>query len=166
MRRSYHYDWRKSWDRKQDAYMTLEASFIFTYVLILMVAIIYPAFFLYDRCLFAQDSYILCFRESYVKDENTDLSEELKSLVARQFGTKYFMLDGESSDASVDKDKIIFSGSAALTPRLFASTDNMPSGIWSMNFSSSARKSDPPYSIRHYRRIRYLAGKVIDSKKE
>ena len=166
MRRYCHYDNKETWCREQDAYMTLEASFIFTYVLILLVAIIYLAFFLYDRCLFAQDSYILCFRESYVKDENTDLSEELKSLAARQFGTKYFMLDRESSEASADKNKVVFSGSAELTPELFASTGIMPSGIWSMKFSSSARKSDPPYSIRHYLRVRYLAGKVIDSIKE
>lgn len=146
--------------KKLPAYMSVEASLIMTAVIVLWVVMIYLAFFLYDRCLFAQDSYILCFRESYVKQER-DLAAELKALESRQLGSKYFFLSSRSSSSGKEGRKIVYQGNAAITPAVFRGSGMMPAGTWRMSFRAEARRTDPPGGIRKFRRLRYLAGKVI-----
>ena len=50
-------------------YMTVEAAFVMPMVLCVFVMLIYTSFYLYDRCVFKQDDFILCFRESIRKEE-------------------------------------------------------------------------------------------------
>jgi hypothetical protein len=96
-------------------------------VLMIFIIIIYLAFYLYDRCLFAQDSYILCYRESYVKNGG-DRPEELRSRASRQFGTKYFALRGHSFQTAEENNGIIMQGSAFLIPRAFGSGFSVDTG--------------------------------------
>jgi len=147
-------------DRKIGAYFTVEASCILPMVLMIFVIIIYLAFYLYDRCLFAQDSYILCYRESYVKDGG-DRTEELRARAFRQFGTKYFALRGHSFQTAEEKNGITMQGSAFLIPHAFSGSLPMPERIWNIPYSAEAKYTDPPFDIRRYRRIRYIAARLI-----
>ncbi|MBO5210159.1 MAG: hypothetical protein J6B68_12600 [Lachnospiraceae bacterium] len=69
-------------------YMTLEAGFLVTWVIFLMVFLIYLSFYLYDRCVLFQDAYAICFRGSIQKEINP--ADYINSHIEEQFGTKYF----------------------------------------------------------------------------
>ncbi len=45
-------------------YMTVEASFVMPLVLLLYLLIIVSGFYLYDRCVLSQDTYLIAFRTS------------------------------------------------------------------------------------------------------
>ena len=81
-------------DRKEawPAYMTVEASFLVSFTVILFAVVIYLAFYQYDRCVLAQDLYLLCFRESLLREEENRTAGQ-EELAQRQFGTKYFLTD-------------------------------------------------------------------------
>ena len=146
--------------RTAAGYMSVEASFIMTMLLVLWVLMIYLAFYLYDRCLLTQDAYLLCFRESYVK-RGADTAAELKALEKRQQGEKYFFLSDFSSAASCSGGKLAYQGTAAVRPSVFGGSGLMQGGRWSLSFHAESRHTDPPYGIRRYRRLRYLAGKLL-----
>jgi hypothetical protein len=150
---------------KIGAYFTVEASYILPMVLMIFIIIIYLAFYLYDRCLFAQDSYILCYRESYVKNGG-DRPEELRSRASRQFGTKYFALRGHSFQTAEENNGIIMQGSAFLIPRAFSGSLLIPERTWNIQYSAGAKYTDPPLDIRRYRRIRYIAARLIKAVSE
>lgn len=44
------------------AYFSLEASLVMSVVIMLIIALLYLVFFFYDKCLIAQDIYLLAFR--------------------------------------------------------------------------------------------------------
>lgn len=149
-------------DQEIAAYFTVEASYIMPIVLMIFIIIIYLAFYLYDRCLFAQDSYILCYRESYVKNVR-NRPEELRSRASRQFGTKYFALRGQSFQTAEEKNSITMQGSAFLIPSAFSGSLPMPERTCSIRYSTGAKYTDPPLDIRRYRRIRYIARRLIQA---
>ncbi len=143
------------------AYMTVEAAFIMPMVLCLFVIVIYCSFYLYDRCVFQQDAYILCLRESIQKDEGAPTVDaaRLKSGAARQFGTKYFAVSRLETAASAEGRDCVFEGTAQILPTSFGSDALMPKKIWSANFRARKRKTDPAWSIRSLRRKSYVLQK-------
>lgn len=147
-------------EKWMDAYFTVEASFIIPMVLVIFVLILYLGFFLYDRCLFSQDAYLLCFRGSILKEEE-EIEEKVASMRAEQFGRKYFALDSQESEVSEDGKWIVMEGEASLAPAVFGRAALMPEGVWRISYRGKARKTDPVYQFRRYRRIRYLAQQVL-----
>ncbi len=143
---------RKRW--QMDAYMTVEASFIMPMVLCIFVVVIYTSFYLYDRCVFQQDAYILCLRESIRRQEGAPAvdSERLKSSAKSQFGNKYFAVRSLEISTSGEGKNCVFEGKALVLPTSFGSDSLMPKKIWSVQFRARKRKSDPPWSIRSLRR--------------
>ncbi|MCI2049791.1 MAG: hypothetical protein LKJ76_08770 [Lachnospiraceae bacterium] len=142
------------------AYMTVEASFIIPMVLIIFTVLIYLSFYLYARCLFSQDSYILCYRASYDKREDAQGVSEAKKV--RQFGTKYFALHSEAASSGTDGKWITFQGKASVIPSIFQNSPLMPGKVWTISYASRARKTDPPLDIRKFRRLRYIAGRLLE----
>lgn len=69
-------------------YITLEASFLVSWIIFLMVFLIYLSFYLYDRCVLFQDTYAICFRGSIQKEINP--SDYINLHIEDQFGKKYF----------------------------------------------------------------------------
>ena len=142
------------------AYFTVEAAFIMPMVLILFAVLFYLGFYLYDRCLFSQDAYVLCFRGSLLKEEKNP-EERVYGLRERQFGTKYFALDTQKSATRRDGKWIVMEGSARLTPAVFADSFLMPERVWTIHYSARARASDPVRGFRRYRRLRALAEQIL-----
>ena len=149
-------------------YMTIEAACIMPMVLAVYVLIMYAGFFLYDRCLFTQDAYILCFRESIRKDEGSRVHVQpdlVEGGAARQFGTKYFALVSrtiQTHPGGFAGTHVYLEGSARVNvpgiTRLFPLHDD----TWQIVFGAGARKSDPPLIIRKYRRIYYIVNAAKD----
>lgn len=150
-------------NRGLKGYMTVEAALIIPMVLCIIVILIYTSFFLYDRCLFAQDSYLLCLREAYRKEEGAPKvdADRLAAGAEKQFGTKYFAVDSFSGDASVKGKYGFYEGTAKVAPKVFGTYFLMPKTIWNQCFSSASRKNDPPWYIRSYRRKSYFIKKGI-----
>ncbi len=149
--------------RSLDAYMTIEAAFVMPMVLCLFVMLIYTAFYLYDRCVFLQDAYILCFRESIRREEGapkTD-SDRIRQAETRQFGGKYFAVRSLESSVWAEGKKILYQGTARVLPSSFGGYFLMPKSIWTLTFQGSARKTDPPWAIRSYRRKSYILKKGL-----
>lgn len=149
------------------AYMTVEAALLIPMVLCLFVVLLYAAWFLYDRCLFTQDAYIACLRESYRKDEGESridpgrIDEEMRNLA----GTGYFAVSSWSgsadSEQGIGADTGTFQGTARVIPAAFGSSSLMPQNIWEMTFTARARKNDVPWAIRSFRRKTYLVKTVL-----
>lgn len=150
------------WDgrkRAWPAYFTVEASFLASFTVILLVVVIYLAFYQYDRCVLAQDLYLLCFRESLLRDkENRTAGQE--ELAQRQFGVKYFMTGRISAEMEDVDNRIRCSAEASFYNRVFHGSALMPGENWELRASSSARKADPPFHIRRFRRVRALLRKA------
>ena len=123
-------------DRKEawPAYMTVEASFLVSFTVILFAVVIYLAFYQYDRCVLAQDLYLLCFRESLLREEENRTAGQVRCSAEASFQNR------------------VFRGSAL-----------MPGENWKLCASSSARKTDPPFHIRRFRRVRALLRKASDA---
>ncbi len=145
------------------AYMTVEAVFVMPMVLCILIITIYVAFLLYDRCVFAQDAYVLCLRESIQREEGAPRvdAERIKSNEQRQFGTKYFAVNSLTSEAYAEGRRCIYEGSVRVLPTSFGSDELMPKSIWNATVRASARKTDPPWSIRGFRRKLYVAKNLV-----
>lgn len=145
------------------AYMTVEAAFVMPMILCVFIVTIYAAFLLYDRCLFAQDARVLCLRESIQRDDGAPKvdAERLKSNEQRQFGTKYFAVSSLSTSAYAEGKRCVYEGSFRVLPTSFGGSEIMPKTIWNASIRTSARKTDPPWSIRSFRRKIYAAEHLI-----
>ncbi len=146
-----------------DAYMTVEAAFVMPMVLCLFVMLIYTAFYLYDRCVFRQDAYILCFRESIRREQGAPKvnPDRIRQEETGQFGGKYFAVRSFESSVQAEGKKAVYQGKARVLPTSFGGYFLMPKSIWTINFQGSARKTDPPWAIRSYRRKSYLLKKGL-----
>ena len=120
-------------------YMTLEASFIVPLTVLLMAALIWLSFFMYDRCAFEGDAYVLCLRESMRKDASSGASRMLAAAQA-QFGKKYFGTEDLAYSGSESGGCLRMQGSARVLR-------------WTIPFSASAARYDPPARIRTCRRL-------------
>jgi hypothetical protein len=160
-----HWNLKRKNDFRISAYMTVEASLIMPMVLCICVILIYVSFFLYDRCCFSQDAYVLCFRESIRREEGTPTirPDKIKENEQRQFGSKYFAVSSLETTASADGKNCVYEGTAKVLPTSFGSYFLMPRDIWEATFHSSARKTDPSWSIRSVRRKTYMLTKIAES---
>lgn len=139
-----------------EAYFTVEAAMIIPVVLSIIVMIIYLSFYLYDRCVMAQDCYVLSYRQSIEKG-NTDRvgGEEIRS----QFGEKLFMLSGLETEASKG-GTIEVKGNAQMEPPLFGLSFFEEENLWRIGVGRKAKKTDPPKDYRRVRRLLYLASRA------
>lgn len=143
---------KKERRRPLGGYFTVEASLLMGIVVTILVFVIYLGFFQYDRCVLAQDTYLLCFRTSLLREGGD--TEKLKEMAPRQYGSKYFFTGSIKTDADVRGGKVICRTSAVFHNRIFQ--DALPGGSWNISAASSAAETDPALHIRRHRRLRAL----------
>jgi hypothetical protein len=136
-----------------DAYFTVEAALVIPIVLGILVMIIYLSFYLYDRCVMAQDCYVLSYRQSI---EKGGADRAGQPAAGEQFGQKLFMLS-RMETASSSGTRIRVKINAAMAPPLFGLDFFRENRQWILSVQENARKSDPPRDYRRIRRIMYLA---------
>ena len=141
--------------------MTVEASFLIPMVLCIIVIMLYTAFYLYDRCLFHQDAYLLCYRESITKEEST-IQNKVESAKTDVFGKKYYALSSIETSVNRNGRTIALSGTGKVQPAAFGGYFLMPKSIWMIRFAGAAKAYDPPLQIRKFRRIIHVSGAVTD----
>ena len=141
----------------QNAYFTVEAALVVPIALGILVMIIYMSFYLYDRCVMAQDCYVLSYRQSIEKG-NADRAGQEK--IREQLGGKLFMLSGMDAGSSAG-GTIRVKTEASLDPPLFGLPVFEEENHWKIAVERRARKTDPPRDYRRVRRLLYLASKAL-----
>lgn len=139
-----------------DAYFTVEAALIIPIVLCIFVMIIYLSFYLYDRCVMAQDCYVLSYRQSI---EKGGADRAGKAAAGEQLGHKLFMLSRMEAGMSGGR-KICVRVNAVMEPPLFGLDFFEQERHWMLGVEEKARKTDPPKDYRRVRRIMNLAATV------
>ena len=152
---------RKRKRRQNSGYLTVEAALVMPMVLCLYVMLIFSAYYLSDRCMSAQDSYLLVFRQSCDKT-GQDVKEGIRQMEQTQYGEKYIALRSRNTTLSQSGKYIVLDGSASEGTTLFSSYWLMPAGPWQYTIHARARRSDPAKVIRFLRRMMYLAGRTRD----
>ena len=139
--------------REAEAYFTVEAALLVPVALCIFVMIIYLSFYLYDRCVMAQDCYVLSYRQSI---EKGGADRAGKAAAGEQLGHKLFMLSRMEAGMSGGR-KICVRVNAVMEPPLFGLDFFRENRQWILSVQEKARKSDPPRDYRRIRRIMYLA---------
>jgi hypothetical protein len=140
------------------AYMTVEASFIIPLVLVVFCVMIYAAFFLYDRTAFYNDAYLLCMERACIKERDKGDSGEKASDLweKKRYAERYLAVKEVRAQFSESEKAVAAVGTAAVYPAVFGGSTIMPKDIWEIGVRTQSLRSDPPHSIRSFRRIRYL----------
>lgn len=138
------------------AYFTVEAALVVPVVLCIFVMIIYLSFYLYDRCVMAQDCYVLSYRQSI---EKGSADRAGRAAAGEQFGHKLFMLSRMEAGMSGGK-KVCVKVNAVMEPPLFGLDIFEHERHWILGVEERARKTDPPKDYRRVRRIMNLAAMV------
>ena len=137
--------------RELEGYMTLEAAMIFPAVFALVIMIVYATFFLYDKCRMTQDLYTASYRQSIARGDNT--------LDVKIDTSNYFMLSSCSAETGGGSD-ITASATGEMAPALLTGTGDEGT-VWELKVTMKARKTDPPYAFRRYRRVTAIAQQAM-----
>lgn len=140
-----------------EAYFTVEAALVMPVVLCILVMIIYLSFYLYDRCVLAQDCYVLSYRQSIEKGNADRISPEK---IREQFGEKLFMLSSLDTGTSAG-GTIKVTGNAEMSPPLFGIPAFEGENSWKIGVERKAKKTDPPRDYRRVRRLLNLAARAV-----
>ncbi|MCM1262052.1 MAG: hypothetical protein NC313_04960 [Butyrivibrio sp.] len=133
-----------------NAYMTLEASFIMPWVILICVFLIYISFYSYDKCVLFQDSYTVCMRGSIQKEEGAAV-EYINSNMSGQFGRKYFCVDGiEASAEQHGKEVKVYAECSVRMPFKHFLTMFGNDG-WHIRTEAKAWEINPTKLIRGFR---------------
>ncbi|MDO5476470.1 MAG: hypothetical protein Q4F43_05070 [Eubacteriales bacterium] len=145
--------WTRKQGQKADAYFTVEAALLVPVTVCIIVMIMYLCFYLYDRCVLSQDSYVLSYRQSI---EKGGADRAGSGAAGDQLRGKLFMLSGLETGCS-NGGTIRVSGTASMEPPLFGLDVFSHNRRWRLNVEEKAKKTDPPKDYRRVRRILSLA---------
>lgn len=138
-------------NRELKGYMTVEAAMVFPAVFALVIMLLYVTFFLYDKCRMTQDLYTAAYRQSIVRGESpVDSSVDISG---------YFMMSSCSAQTAGGKE-ISASARGELAPALLTGIADGGT-IWELKVTMKARKTDPPYAFRRYRRVTAIAQQAM-----
>ena len=129
-------------------YMTAEAAMIVPAVFALIIMLLYLTFFMYDRCVMTQDLYTAAYRVSIQRGNASSQTGDLDT-------SGYFMLNGCSAGVSGGKEVRAFS-EGSMAPAIVTGVQE-GGDTWKLSVSMKARKTDPPFSFRRFRRILAIA---------
>ena len=143
-------------------YMTAEAAMIVPAVFALIIMLLYLMFFLYDRCVMTQDLYMAAYRVSIQRGEKKAQSEAQSG---NPDTSGYFMLSGCSAGVSGGREIRAFAEGSMVPAIMMGISGDGESGqgtagqssTWTLSVSMKARKTDPPFSFRRFRRVMAIA---------
>lgn len=143
--------------KEYSAYMTLEATFIVSWTIFILVWIIYLGYFEYDRCLAFQEDYLLVTQTAGQILSDADAQFFLNRLI-NSANTKKFLCVTEIDTAGVlNKDKVSVTTSFVVKHSIFSNMDIIPKALWEIKDSVSVDRFSYTKKIRFYRTV----GRVI-----
>lgn len=129
-------------------YMTAEAAMIVPAVFALIIMLLYLTFFMYDRCVMTQDLYTAAYRVSIQRGDHSPETGDLDT-------SGYFMLNGCSAGVNGGKE-VLAHAEGSMAPAIVTGVQEGGS-TWNLSVSMKARKTDPPFSFRRFRRVLAIA---------
>ncbi len=148
--------------------MSVEAAVIVPIATFIIALIIYFAFYSYDRCILSQDVYLLGFRAAaFSKSQNYEnMSGYVLDKADAQLGKKYFGCSKPEITTSESKKKIKVDGKTSVKPRgVFNYFSGVPD-TFVADVRGSAKKHNPPKSLRKVKRACDIAGLVANKGKD
>ncbi len=153
--------------REFDAYMTVEAAFVIPIATFIMAVIIYFSFYMYGRCILAQDVYVLGFRASIFYEQRGYQSpaDYVNDKAYLQTANRYFASGEPQINGGQSGKNVTVSGNIkTLSGPGAAYFQGLPARL-TYEAQGSARIYDMPGSLRKIRRIKDIAVKITGDKK-
>lgn len=139
-------------------YMTIEASFILTWTIVLFVFMIYLAFYSYDKCVLFQDSYAICFRGSIQKDER-QIVPYINQHIKEQYGRKYFGVGDVKGSAGITGKEISVTGECSVKVPIHSVLTKAGEHGWRIRTQAKAQIENPTRTIRRCRALKRIAAR-------
>ncbi len=141
--------------------MTLEASLVMPMVICVLALLVYFSFFLYGRCVLAQDSYVLAFRATALREDETPSSYVAQN-AETVAGRKYFGNRSVSFDTSVSGKEVRVTGTGETKHGAMGAYFLKPRGSW--GYSAQARATGRQYAghIRKLTRLKDIGKEILD----
>lgn len=123
---------------------------IMSMVLFLISFIFYVTFYMYNRCIIAQDAYILAYRGSLCGMEDAqEIQQYIINSENEKFGNKYICTDNIVNEVHVDNQRVRVKASGS-----------MNTTHWIFEGEAQAERISPTDCIRNIRLLK-KAGKLI-----
>lgn len=134
----------------------MEAAMIMPLTIFLFCFLFYLTFYLYNKCIVSQDTYILAFRGSLCCDKEAD---EVRHYVlkqsAAQFGRKYLSLNNLISTVEADSKSVVVKASGRLNTSFTRKI--LRQQLWKLSIDREASRSCPVEIIRKTRWIKKIS---------
>ena len=136
-------------------YMTVEASFIITWTIVLFVFMIYLAFYSYDKCVLFQDSYGVCFRGSIQKDEK-QIVPYINQHMKEQYGKKYFGVGEVKGSVNASGKTVSVMGECSVKVPVRSVFTKAGENGWNIRTQAKAQIVNPTRMIRTCRAVKQI----------
>lgn len=137
--------------KRVGAYFTVEAAMIMPVVLMLLAFIFHLTFYMYNRCVVSQDTYLLAFRGSLCCDsEKEEVQQYVVNMSNKQYGNKYIGVKNFHSQVTA-KQKTV-------SVEVFS---NMNLTNWSFEAKAEAERICPVACIRKWRLLKKVGNEFI-----
>jgi hypothetical protein len=144
--------------------MTVEASLVVPVVICVFAVIIYFSNYLYDRCVLAQDCYVLAFRATSSANNRMydDPGEYVMEKSAKVAGKKYFGCSRPYFKAIVKGSTVEVGGHVSVKHAMTGSFASLSRSSWEIDVTQRAKKRDYAGHIRTIKRLRDIGTKEIE----
>lgn len=147
----YRQNRRKIFRKEVNGYFTVEASMIVPIIILLIAALFYLTFFLYNRCVLSQDAYILAFYGStWCGMETDEVKGRVEERLKRQSEGKYVGLYRLKRDVTVSSEDVTVS----------VQGDMRVPQHWKFTLEKKAQRICPVEKIRRFRLIKRVLNKT------
>ena len=137
---------------------TVEASLLFTFIMSVIIFLIYMSFFLHDRCVMNQSAYQAALRGSRVKTEEGKVIGTAEKAADELIKDSLLATKDVSHTVTVDGSevKVAYEGTLKIPAGVLFMSINGSSGI-RVSGTGSAKRKDPIKFIRECRVIENLS---------
>lgn len=136
-------------DRALPGYFTVEASFLVPLATFVVVFLIHTSFLMYGRCVMTQDTYLMAFRASVLR-EGENRSGYVAENYLRQLGKKYFGSVLPRMEAAESASRV---ETSSTSKSLRSAYDLVPGTEWLYETDAAAHIINAPAHIRRVDRL-------------
>lgn len=144
--------------RKLNGYFTIEAAFIMPIVICVLALLCYLGFFMCNRCLLLQDTYIMGLRGSRADGLSNEKTAEYILEQGREILPKYYAVSAIDKSVEVEMREISITLWCEMrVPFAYLVwEDDKMSGVWKMREEKTFDRTDPVDFIRACRKVEKL----------
>lgn len=142
--------------RQVNAYMSLEASFIMGWVVLILAFLLYLSFYSYNRCILFQDTYSITFRTSQKPLSKERKLEYANAKIDEQLGNKYVTAKNMEKAVFIKGAKVITNVKLNVKPPVSLHSVFLPTDGWNLSSEVEVEIQNPTEIIRGFRKAESL----------